>query len=458
MNRRIKWWIKALCFVLGLVVMLALFQHVFVYNDFRIYQTFSSFYAEKEDSLDAVYIGASNVYPYYEAPLVWKDYGIAVHPLSVAALPAAAVKPMIIEARKTQPNALFIINLNNFNDETISLSHIHYLADYMPFSRNKIDLINTLCDQRGIAPKDRLEFYLPFIRYHSSWDELKLYNFYRRPNGLKGASTYNLFLTGVEDVTYRLNFTDERKPMPDVTHPILEDLLNYCQKEDLNVLFVIAPQALSADDIAKFNTMADIVASQGYPVINAMECIEDTGLDFSQDFYNGRHANIHGAIKFSHFIGQYLSEHYDFEDKRGLLEYASWDEAATRYIDIIDDYCLDFEWMMDRRCFELEKPAFMQAQFIDDQWHIEWTNSENASGYAIYRLQDGGTWECLGTTESCTYTDLSADRHCTYTVVPYVLNGESMSYGQYHVQGVGSLRSSTDVSLNPDNTSGADDS
>ena len=42
---------------------------------------FAGFYAEKKDSLDVVMIGSSPVFPYYAAPKLWGETGIAMYPL-----------------------------------------------------------------------------------------------------------------------------------------------------------------------------------------------------------------------------------------------------------------------------------------------------------------------------------------------------------------------------------------
>ena len=51
-------------------------------------------------------------------------------------------------------------------------------------------------------------------------------------------------------------------------------------------------------------------------------------MDFQTDFYDyGGHANAIGAEKYTAFLGKYLSENYEFEDKRGQEGYEDWDES-----------------------------------------------------------------------------------------------------------------------------------
>ena len=61
----------------------------------------------------------------------------------------------------------------------------------------------------------------------------------------------------------------------------------------------------------------------------AAAILEKLGIDFETDFDDyGCHTNAFGMEKCSAFLGEYLSTHYDFEDKRGREGYESWDKAA----------------------------------------------------------------------------------------------------------------------------------
>ena len=53
---------------------------------------FAGFYAEKKDSLDVVMIGSSPVFPYYAAPKLWGETGIAMYPLSTNVQRPAAMR------------------------------------------------------------------------------------------------------------------------------------------------------------------------------------------------------------------------------------------------------------------------------------------------------------------------------------------------------------------------------
>ena len=100
----------------------------------------------------------------------------------------------------------------------------------------------------------------------------------------------------------------------------------------MNALFIVSPNTMTEEKQAQYNYIADIVEEGGYRFLNLNDYYEEIGVDFSTDFYDyGGHANAIGAEKCSRFLGEYLKENYDFEDKRGQAAYASWDEAYEEW-------------------------------------------------------------------------------------------------------------------------------
>ena len=74
-----------------------------------------------------------------------------------------------------------------------------------------------------------------------------------------------------------------------------------------------------------------MVEERGYTVLDMREKADEIGLDYTTDYYNRSHTNMHGALKTSKYLTEFLLEKYDFEDKRGNSRYAAWDEAYLKY-------------------------------------------------------------------------------------------------------------------------------
>lgn len=306
-------------------------------SDKRNYQWIAGFYEENEGSLDAVYLGSSCTYAFWQAPLAFEDYGITVLPFCSNAQPLAAAKYLIEEARKTQEDALFIIPINTMAEE-YSEKTIHYLVDYFPESINKWKMIWKLTELKEDSYSERLEYYFPIIRYHSRWNQLGYDDFNYTLEGVKGGSTYTSFLENVEDVSQIYHTTSAKVELEQVNYDTLTDLLEYCKEEQVNVLFITVPQALDDEErLGRYHTANELIQSYGFPVLDLMDKVDEIGLDLTKDYYNRKHTNIHGSIKVTDYISRYLVENYSFEDKRNMPEYQDWTDAAKNYRSIIGE-------------------------------------------------------------------------------------------------------------------------
>jgi cytoplasmic iron level regulating protein YaaA (DUF328/UPF0246 family) len=144
------------------------------------------------------------------------------------------------------------------------------------------------------------------------------------------------------------NITDTVAIEP-IYEAALRELLTYLQENHLQALFVVAPYSYEfADKQRNYNYMEEIISTYGYDFLNLTEHTEDMEFDFATDFYDkGVHTNPLGAEKATNFLEEYLKTHYELEDKRGNADYASWDQAYSRWA----------EQMEESRVITLEKIA-----------------------------------------------------------------------------------------------------
>ena len=445
---------RVVIFIMLGILMLSVFNKVVTNaGDYRIHQFYGSFYAEERDSLDAVYLGSSATYTFWIAPLVWERYGIAVHPLSCPQQPFEAAEYLIKEARKTQPDALYIVPISTVNEEgTLSDVKLHYTADYMPLSWNKIQMVRTLGGYMGIGWTEQMEFLLPFIRFHSRWSELEEKDFFDPLVGLKGASFSGRFLsTTSDDISSVYRTTERTGTLSEITQDALDNLMEYCDAEQINVLFIAVPKAQENEyALAQTNTVIETVQARGFPVLDMRSAVEEIGLDLAKDYYNEGHTNIHGAIKVTDYIGKYLVENYGFEDKRGNPAYSSWDEAYDKYTaEYALTNTLDVEWEREPRDSTLNAPELSKVKVNGTSLTVSWEKVSGADGYRIYRRlkaeddeEEPETleWQAVDTVveDVLSYedTDREVGRTYYYTVIAFKEKGGLRYWGDYDFAGV----------------------
>lgn len=407
--------------------------------DFRIYQIIGGFYQEPEDSLQAVYIGSSNCYAFWNPLVAWQAHGLAIYPYSTPSLPFYATEYVMREARKTQPHARFIVNLNSVEADDMDAQAIYSVLSYMPDSENKWALMNYLADLLGYNKTERLQFHFPWIRVREYWLKLLKQGLFPKLNGLKGACVYDSYLNSHTDLSKRYGLTELRSPVSDALVEATQNMLDYCDAENLEVLFVSVPRGEKSEtSLGRINTVVDLIRDRGYEVLYLTDKADEVGMDLTQDYYNARHTNVHGSIKFTDYICNYMIEHFGLEDLRGDVAYASWDASWAKYYDqYLAPYVLDIELDGSLRDIDLPAPEGLAAVREGGDTALRWDASDGAVGYAVYRKQgDNGAWQRIAETESPEYRDADSDPNCFYTVVPMRNSGRETLYGRFSYSGV----------------------
>ena len=313
----------------------------------------------------------------------------------------------------------------------------------LSLSKNKINLINRLSDVAEIELLDRAQFFFPIIQFHSRWTELTEWDLDHSVNGMKAGLVNNAFLYMNEDLTDTYKVYENQSEPSEEQITILEELLDFCEQEDLSVLFVNVPQALSKTSGERMNWIEDTICQRGFDFINILEIADDLGLQKDADYFDRNHTNVHGSIKYTDYLARYLVENYGFEDKRGQPGWESWDEAVALYDDVIGPYTLSLERWHEPRNYDLAAPKLSKLKVDGQTITVSWGETEGAEGYDVYRKaadEYDGYWVYVATVEGgLTLTDygLFPGTKYTYTVVPFD-HGEdgTMRYGNFDYSGV----------------------
>lgn len=403
----------------------------------------TEFYLQPKNSLDGVYIGASTVFTSWNSLFAWGKYGISVYPYCCNTTPYYTTEFLIKEARKTQPDATFIVNLNSITHGEIDVSHMYNIINAMPMSLTKLELITYMREMGGHTGIESLEYYFPFVRFHSRWSEFytgtKLVAW---PTGYKGASVKIEYLNDSVDISSDYVLPDESVELYEKLIYSTDRLLEYCENEDVKILFVAVPQA--REDINHIDTLASYISSKGYDVLNLIETAdEEFNLDTTKDFFDKHHLNIHGSIKYTDYLSKYLIENYGFEDKRDDEDYREWNTAYEKYMaEIASVNVLDIELDYDYRDFDIEEPT-VKVKAVDNTAEITWDSVKNVDGYKVYKKGgDSTAWTCISEisakSDDLKYTDseISKDNTYYYTVVPFDTVDGFDYYGDFNYSGV----------------------
>ena len=335
--------VKAAVFcAVGAAMLLALQSVLNVSNHFSEHteMVFEGYYGQPEDTLDAVLIGNSHIYKFWQGAYGWREHGLAALSLSTSDMPAAIMKNMAVEACKTQKPKVVVFDATEFAQASSDDNNKIYLVlRSMRFSRNYLDMIRNYCSYAGISGFDRLPYYFPIIQFHSRWKEIKAGDFVQSYASYLNSCYLKDFMSQTIDEQPH-NATQERAPIGAENERELRVLLEWCREQEFETLFIASPVLLGEERLAMINTVGDIISEYGVDFVNYNdpERFESFGFDVDVDFQDPSHTNVNGSWKFTKVFGQYLKDEYGLKDHRGEEAYASWDEQAQKYEEIIQDY------------------------------------------------------------------------------------------------------------------------
>ncbi len=434
MKNGMKILLRIVIFLIIFLMLFFLIQWCFINHSDQSYKNIHNFYKQRENFLDAVYIGSSNCFTYWNPAFAWDEYGIAVYSYSANHLLFEGAEYIIRDCIEKQPDAKFIVNINTLIGDKLDMQEVHHTTSNMLLSINRFDFVKHLCDMGKVSFSERMEYYFPIIRFHNDYTALLPGNLFHKKTEFKGSSTYEAYLKFVSDISSEYLSSGEIGVIPEKLKKSTESLLDYCDDKNIEVLFVTVPQAESKKEIEIFNAINKLISDRGYKTLNLMEKTDEMNMDKTCDFYNNLHANIHGSRKFTHYVGRYLVDTFGFKNKKGNENYSDWDDMTEQYLKTVAPYILDMERDMDKRDFSLASPENLSLE----DGVLYWEKVEGADYYYVYK-KEGKTkpWNriSVGIAEGI-FVDQAFTEDSIYTVVPAVLKDDGEYFGNFPYLGV----------------------
>ena len=304
-----------------------------------------AFYLEDKESLDAVLIGASDVYAGYSAPYAYDKYGLTSYPYATQSTPSDVVLSQIKEVIKYQNPKMIIVEINAFlytaNKQPDEVNR-HLFADNIPRDEIWSDYI-----KENISPDMQLEFYMPIWKFHGIWDEyprrfktlsadMKIKNRgYALLRGFRTAS--RVFDPHGKIINNSLHEDDTAKALNKTCKDDLIKTLDYLKENNItNVVFMRFPHVIRQNNgygrFCRSNEAGNIIREYGYDFINLERDAMTEGFVLDEDWYNWDHLNIIGTEKCTDYIAKMLIEKYgvtpaDLTPKQK----ESWEASAETY-------------------------------------------------------------------------------------------------------------------------------
>ena len=329
-----KRWARRLGAAALFLLLAALFYRTAAYSlrpdDEGVRTRLEGFYGEESGSLDVVFVGSSAVYSFFSPLRLWKQSGLTSYLYATPNQTVPAIRYILEECRKTQPEALYVIELRSAlasEEDKIAIENdLRRLSDNMPYSRTRSRMIAAL------APRDEWASYeFDLAKYHGNWEGFDWSNltfFWKKENPLKGWN----FVSAYEPIEWQdWSSVNARIPLSEENEAELREVLAWCRDNGVRAVFTATPFALSRRQEKLYRAVSDLVEEYGYEFWDLNRCVEEIGLDFQTDYYDFRHTNTLGAVKCTEYLAKELSKYFAKNGisakKRNEAQWAAWFEA-----------------------------------------------------------------------------------------------------------------------------------
>lgn len=318
---------------------LALFcqSFLFSYQDLNTHRL-RSFYKEEENSLDAVLIGASEVFTGYAPGYAYDRYGFTSYMMAMESNQGSLYKSLLKEILAHQNPQIIYVDvfgfLRSIESSLYEEARLRILTESMPMSRNKLETIFSH------PYEDKLSCLFPIMKYHGDMTiaRTRITALVKRllagstPLDLKGVSTLTRIYSGPGDPgsTEKDAFSIAPK-----CEELLRDFLVFCQNDvSSRVVFINLPRYLENAEhhslLSCVRMTESIIKEYGFPFIDLQSRMDEIGLSTAHDFYNEHHLNIYGQKKVSDFLGKLTTEVFSIipmaQSEKNMRR---WQEAAA---------------------------------------------------------------------------------------------------------------------------------
>lgn len=316
---KIKRIIRILCFMMGIVVMLAV-SSMFVkpkaniYNEDAVKWKTESFKLEKENSLDVIFLGDSETYANFSPLQIWHEAGITSYVMGMSAQRLCDTYELLNRSIENQDIKLVLLETNCLYRDS---SH-YYDAD------------DTVMNKAGDV--------FPILKYHSRWED-------HAPGSASKINAseerkYKGFRLRFNILPYSgeewMQVTDEIEEVSDDNMEYLNKIKKFCDDNEITLLLVSAPSP-DCWNYARHNAVQTWADDNETDFLDLNLMCDELEIDWSKDTRDGgNHLNYYGAAKVSSYLSSYLMDKYELTDHRGDEYYSKWNDSYDKYFEIIN--------------------------------------------------------------------------------------------------------------------------
>ena len=305
---------------------------------------------------NVVFVGDCEVYENFSPVTLWEEHGITSFIRGSAQQLIWQSYYLLEETLRYETPDVVVFNVLSMKyGEPQSEAYNRLNLDGMRWSSSKLGAVGASMTEE----ENLLSYVFPFLRYHGRWSELSVRDvtgMFRRESVSHAGFLMRSDVKAAENVP-------EGRPLAEYQFaPICDDYLDrmaaLCEGEGVQLVLIKAPSLYPYWYEQWDEQMEAYARERGLAYINFLDKIDEVGLDFSQDTYDGGlHLNLSGAEKLTRWFGRWLAENaeltsYGEDDQVAAL----WEQRSRRYHDMAADQARELEELGYLRSYGAKKP------------------------------------------------------------------------------------------------------
>jgi len=319
--------IRLIIVIITIGIALAVCDHVLLLKSKDGIEQIHSYYLQKENTVDVLFLGSSHVYCNINTGTIWDEYGISSFDLGGAEQPYWNSYYYLKEALKTQKPKVIVFEITTPGIRETDFQPENWLIcnTYgMHWSENRIEAIKSSSVEQSF---ERL--LNPFNSIHNRYKDLSEEDFVDSERDISNKG-FDPRETVVPFERPDITQITETEPISEKAELYLNKIIDYAEQENIPLLLLTAPYTVKDEAQKRYNYVFQIADSRQIPYLDSNKMYDEIGLDFATDMADDLHLNRAGNEKFSKFLGKYLLDRYEIADHRGDIKYASWEEDALK--------------------------------------------------------------------------------------------------------------------------------
>lgn len=284
-----------------------------------------AFYEIEKYSLDVINIGSSHVFCSINPLEMYRKKGITSYNFAAGSQPIWFSYYYLKEALKTQKPQVVLLDVYTVNilDDSHFVEKTQMNILDMKPSFNKYEAI------QSSGSDDRWNIFWWFPKYHSRYYEVTVEDY---NNDLCRDMMGYCYKPSAEpkdnaDVD-DISMVTDTLPISEKAELYLRKCIELCQKEKIGIVLINAPWAdITQDAERHYNYVQKIAEEYGVDFIDGNRIYDKIGIDYRVDNAEGGHLSYTGSLKWTEYLSNYLTEHYELPDHRG--EQKVWEDSLA---------------------------------------------------------------------------------------------------------------------------------